>query len=271
MSDTPFETSGQHPSPGVLLSAKCWLFRCVASALVFVAMIQTSLKVLACIRLTVQSTRSPGDGCCSDVSNGVSLLLSYPFHLDEMYEKIPEGADCDEETFGAEAISADGKMYQDNAAVCRTMNGPSTYRSVNLILNNGTLLDANIIYHPNGTVEADCAFDTRARPGPNPAQAEGPENCYGPKHGDGQEYVGIFTYGSLKSERYRYGNAFLDLDVDNGCIPIRQGPMTFTNVFFDEPDEGFFAIPHECFQQGAKASGRVTRPKSFFRSLETVV
>jgi len=48
-------------------------------------------------------------------------------------------------------------------------------------------------------------------------------------------------------------------------------PMTFTNVFFDEPDEGFFAIPHECFQQGAKASGRVTRPKSFFRSLETVV
>jgi len=48
-------------------------------------------------------------------------------------------------------------------------------------------------------------------------------------------------------------------------------PATFTNVFFDEPDEALFAIPQECFQQGAKANGRVTRPKSFFRSLKTVV
>jgi len=205
------------------------------------------------------------------LQNDVSLVQSYPFHLDEAYEKIPEGADCDEETFGAEAISADGKMYQDNAAVCRTMNGPSTYRSVNLILNNGTLLDANIIYHPNGTVEANCAFDARARPGPNPAQAQGSENCFGPKNDYPQEYVGIFTYGSLKAERYRFGNAFLDVDVDNGCLPIRQGSATFTNMFLDDPDESLFAIPQECFQQGAKTNGPVTRPKSFFRSLQTVV
>jgi len=165
---------------------------------------------------------------------------------------------------GIEAISADGqKMLQDMSATCieRDPAEVTRYRSVNLILPDGGV-DATIIYYGNGTVEANCDGSLGRR-----LQAPSPDdNCFGPKYHDNQPFLGNVSYGSLRTERY--GNTlsdlsiYIDVDVDNGCLPIKSTPFTITNFDSSPPADSLFVIPPECSQQSAKASRPVTHPKS---------
>lgn len=244
------------------------------------------LFAVASICLTVQSMRSPGDGCCwgnpnphGHLTNGFSLTQSYPLHLDEVYDSIPEGVRCEEEISGTEAVQREGSMYQSFSANCMMDQDITTYRSVDWNLANGSYGSASIIYYANGTVEADCRMGILSS-SDNPG-------CFGPKSDDDTVFVGNVSYGSLQAERYKINNAeckynkaqcgwmknaFLDIDVDNGCIPIRMGPMTVTNFVNADPPDSLFVIPHECtgFQHGATATSPVTHPKGFLRFLKPV-
>jgi len=236
----------------------------------FVAMPHASLVAIASMCLTAHSTRTPGGGCCVNTLNGFSLTQMYPVQLDEVDAKIPEGAECDPEISGTEAISSDGKMVQDMSANCYLSSGVTTYRSVDLNLPNGTSLNAVFVYHPNGTVEADCGLTTRL------GQSSQDAWCYGPDYHADQKFDGTVTYGSLVAERYALHSltpqpqAFMDVDVENGCIPIRMPGFTITNYVNSDPAESLFAIPQECFQQGAKAVGPVKQIKSILPSLKTM-
>lgn len=224
------------------------------------------LFVIASICSTVQSTRSPGDGCCVDNSNGFTLTQAYPLKYDDVFDSIPEGAQCDDEISGTEAIQREGNMYQSFSANCMVEDGITTYRSVDWNLVNGSSGSSSIIYHANGTVEANCRMSTQLR-------SSSDSMCIGPKYDDDFVFEGNVTYGSLKAERYRaqqgwMRNSFMDVDVDNGCIPIRMGRMTITNYDNSDPPESLFVIPPECFQHGAKATGPVTHLKGFLGSLK---
>lgn len=213
-----------------------------------------------------------------DVSNGFSLTTSYSLRHDTVFNFIPEGAQCEDDISGTEAYQAEGNMHQSFSANClvepRNDNAVTTYRSVDWDLVNGSFGRASIIYHANGTVEAYCdMYQLKSAGDPHG------DNCFGPKYDDGMVFDGIVTYGSLSVERYRYTdpqqggwmrNAPIDIDVDNGCLPIRMGPQAVTNFVSSDPPESLFAIPPECFQHGAKTTGPVTHPKGVLWSLKAM-
>lgn len=224
-------------------------------------MSQASLIAIASMCLTVHSVRSPPGGCCVDLGDGGwSLTQTYPLSEDEVYDQLPANADCGEEISGVQAASADGKAVQDMSVHCSLeYNELVTVRSLDLLLPNGTDLWSMIIYHPNGTVEADCHFGS-----PPSQQSSQEDSCIGPNYHDEDEFVGFVTYGSLVAERYgnsRVPGAYVDLDADHGCIPIKSMEFTITNWSIEEPAESLFAIPPECFQQGAKAAVPVKHTK----------
>lgn len=228
-------------------------------------MSQASLIAIASMSLTVQSVRSPSGGCCVDVGDGgFSFTQTYPVQDDEVYDQLLRSfpdAYCDEEISGIQAsVWADGKAVQDMSVHCDLVgdNQLATVRSLDLLLPNGTDLYGMIIYHANGTVEADCNFGSSSQ------QSLQEDFCIGPNYHDEQEFVSFVTYGSLVAERYgtsKAPGAYIDLDVDHGCIPIKAPEFTITNWVTGEPAESLFAIPPECFQQGAKAAGPVKHTK----------
>jgi len=212
-------------------------------------MTRTNLITIASICLTVQSARSPGDGCCQDVSGGFSSSLREPRSL-RFDDRIPEGAQCDLDWSGTQAVSAAGDVIQDVSVNCVVQDGITNYRSVGLSTAS-TNLGARITTHPNGTIEADCNFDSKLT-------GRAGTLCVGPKYHACFEFVGIVTYGSLKAERYscleynskdqKQSDGFIDLDVENGCIPIWQEAFMITNYVASDPAQSVFAIPQECFQ-----------------------
>lgn len=233
------------------------------------------LFAIASMCLTVQSTRSPGDGCCVDTMNGFSLTQSYPLHYDSLFDSIPEGAQCEDEISGTEAIQREGNAYQSFSANCLMDDGITTYRSVDWNFANGSSGSGTIIYYANGTVEAACSMSTQLKN----SMKDG--SCIGPKYDDNMVFVGNVTYGSLTAERYAMKpgwtkNVFVDVDVDNGCIPITSAmvsgttivPLTITNYNNSDPPESLFVIPQECFQHGSKATAPVTHPRGFLGSLK---
>lgn len=223
-------------------------------------MSQASFVTIASICLTVHSAKSPGGGCCM-TSNGFSLTQTYPVQDDDMYDRIPSGADCDPEISGTQAQSADGKAVQDMSVHCEIDRDLARVRTLDLILPNGTNMFGIIIYHTNGTIDAECVF------GPPLIKHSSQEEsyCFGPDYHADHKFAGTVTYGSLIAERYavapRAPGAYIDLDVDHGCIPIRMLELTITNVVNSDPAESLFAIPPECFQQGAKIAGPVKHSK----------
>lgn len=237
-------------------------------------MVQANVITFASVCLTVHSANSPGEGCCFP-EQGFSFHQSYPLQLDEIYDQITEMVDpssCDLEMAGIEAISADGqKMLQDMSATCIDRADYDTkitkFRSVNLNLPDGGV-DATIIYHANGTVEANCDTALGRR-----LQAN--DNCFGPKYHDSQPFLGNVSYGSLRTERF--GNTlsglrtYIDLDVDNDCLPIRMTPFTITDFDAAAPSDSLFVIPPECSQQSVKASRPVTHPKSALGAMRSSV
>lgn len=240
---------------------------------------------LASTCLTVQSTRSPGDGCCMDTPPAGGWWFNHTFPFVRlgpypMFQNVPDGVDCDEEVTGVEAVRCDGEggncieddavqsLYRSYYGNCIEDDGVTTYRYFDLDLSNGTSISANIIYHADGTVEANCGLLTRL------ASPQDNLMCFGPKYDEDQVFEGIVSYGGVKAERYlstrSQGEHFWDIDVDNGCIPFRVGPITMTNFVNSAPPASLFAIPPECFQQGLKATGPVANPKGFLSSLKTM-
>lgn len=242
------------------------------------------LFALASICLTVQSTRSPGDGCCmTRPAGGWWFNHTIPFAFG--IENAPDGADCDLEAGGVEATRCDGEggscdeasqsFYRSYYGNCREDDDKvATYLYFDLDLSNGTSISANIIYHSDGTIEADCGLSTRLAS----SLLQESDMCMGPKYNEDQVFEGIVSYGSVKAERYSSGrrgsrwmsNDVIDVDADNGCIPIRMSPFTITNWVNSAPPASLFTIPPECLQQGIKATGPVRNSNGFLSSLNAM-
>jgi hypothetical protein len=214
-----------------------------------------------------------------DVSNGFTVTQFYSLKDDSVWDSIPEWQRelCEDDISGTEAVQAGGNMAQSFSANClvepHNDHAVTTYRSASWNLMNGSAGSASIIYHANGTVEATCDM-YQLKSSSDPAS-----NCFGPKYHDDMVFDGTVTYGSLKVERYRITdphqggwmrNAPIDIDVDNGCLPIRSGPIGLTNFVNSDPPDSLFAIPPECFQHGAKTSGPVRHPKGILWSLKAM-
>lgn len=209
-------------------------------------------------------------GCCMKIS-GASYNQSYPLQWDEVYEYVPEYAECVPDITGTSAIATDGKMLMDMSATCLLPEGPATFRSVDVNFLNGSSVHASIIYHENGTVEAHCNFEEGVKnSGPD-------DDCVGPDYHDDQEFDRTVTYGGFPAERFAISlyqdqstkiSTFIDLDVANGCIPIKIQGYTFTDYDASEPAESLFATPPECFQQGAQVAGA---PKKHIKNALTAM
>merc|ERR1712224_726708 len=126
---------------------------------------------------------------------------------------IPSGSQCDPEWTGFEAQMFDGNWCQDMTISCNFPDRtPARLRSLNLQLANGTTVDASIIYHGNGTVEAKCGIKAQGAP---LKKTFDEDTCYGPAYNPSHVYVGPFTYGSAPVERYAVlGDNFLNSTMD---------------------------------------------------------
>merc|ERR1719446_204789 len=93
--------------------------------------------------------------------------------------------ECDQDLTGVEAAQCDGEggncdepsqSYRGYYGNCYEDDGVATYHTFDLHLSNGTSISANIIYHSDGTVEADCGLSTRL------ASPQNNSMCFGPKY-----------------------------------------------------------------------------------------
>jgi len=227
-----------------------------------------NFNLIASICITVQSTRIPGDGCCSDLTSFSSNVSTTP---PGQIPGVPEGARCDLEWIGTEVAST-SQFKVDGSVNCALQDGMANYRTVKILNKNGSPnFFAVITTHPNGTVEAKCDFSLTQAVLKHTvlSQTVHEQQCWGPKYEVHQTFVGGVTYGSkLKAERFITDGVesdevhATDVDVENGCVPIRQaihykgvvdGVITWTNHDFSEPAESQFEIPQECLKQSVTA------------------
>jgi hypothetical protein len=187
---------------------------------------------------------------------------------------IPSGSQCDLEWTGVEAQLAEPGWIQDMRVACIFPDGELVrLRSLNLMLSNGTTVNAGIKYHADGTADANCDLSTNAVPLTRNLKGQADDYCVGPAYDNITTYAGPFNYGSAPVERYTVPNAdnpllndTLDIDVQNGCIPVRVGRMSFNNYVLEEHQvlpEGTFDIPQECFQQSGRELPKWVRRSSF--------
>jgi hypothetical protein len=217
---------------------------------------------------------TPGEGCCIQrQAKDLTFTQSYDLDLDEMVEDIPKGSQCNREWTGLEAQLMDGNWIQDMRTVCILPDGSLVrLRSLNLMLSNGTTVNAGIISHADGTVDAKCDFADDTVRLKTPLDDD---MCIGPKYHDSQVYVGPFAYGSAPVERYSAVsdtglNEYVDFDVQNGCIPVNMGEIRVNNWVLGEhqvlPD-GTFDIPQECYLQGGRALPKWVRMSTVVQKL----
>lgn len=252
-------------------------------------MTQAKLIAVFGVGLTVQSTKSPGEGCCLSLRNGYALNESWPSDWIG-YDIIKPAGDwpdvvCDLHVDTFEAMSADGqKAFTDTSNRCSQADpagGPAEvyrYRSGTVMLPDSSV-DFLITHYESGPKNG--TFDCRLSEGRRlQALSLDDDTCFGPKYHDDQPFVGSFRYGSLRAERFKitpsnaqaFGlTSFIDVDVDNGCLPIASPPYTFSNLDLSPPDDSLFTIPPECSQHSAKASGPVMHPKPFLWAMRSFV
>merc|ERR1711904_519269 len=147
---------------------------------------------------------------------------------------------------------------QDMGTQCVWEDGTSVYyRSAEFNFANGTTLRYVNAFLDNYTsVEESCVrTHSPVTPPVNGSIRNISQNCYGPKyhHGILADYV---HYGSVSATRYMWSGQYIDIDVDNGCIPVRQSPpaMTFTSFSPYSPpvsrEHHFGApLPEKCLEQ----------------------
>jgi len=138
----------------------------------------------------------------------------------------------------------------------------ATYQIGDRILASGIVARHRIITYSNGTVDAKC--EKRQRMPRVDVWEKYNDPWITQCMGDHVVYDGVVSYGSLKVERYSdpmessmyigFKRGYLDVDVDNGCIPLVQGPFSFKNFNHSVPAEPLFAIPRECFKEPDTAS-----------------
>jgi hypothetical protein len=201
----------------------------------------------------------PEDGCCVDevklgFKNGFTVNMSYALHLDSTYSLIPKGAVCESEWHGYQAMDNKGHGSQQLEVFCKGVS----YKSIN-IMSGGQYF---VTKKANGTETCKVlrAAATRLPTLGSYVGGSGGNMCYGKAASSGlTRYVGPVLYGGTKFSRYAFPDQsdYADVDVENGCLPLRLTLMGRVVTHFTNFKAGIPAhaldIPAAC----TKAVGSV--------------
>lgn len=218
-------------------------------------MVRTSLAIAA-VCGTVQIASGTGeDGCCfHNNDGGYSIQVAYALQLDESFGLIPQGAQCDAEWGGLEGMTYKGDTSQEMDTQCVWEDGSRVrYFSWLYKFANGTTFHyTKSLWYDNYTqIDEACVRTQSSETQPEIGSIQNiAEKCYGGKYHHGS-FMDYKYYGSVKALMFGFNNYpslnnWIHIDVDNGCIPIRQSPPAMTFTYFIPYSMADIRLPKKC-------------------------
>jgi len=198
----------------------------------------------------------PKDGCCLDEvklgsKNGFTVNMSYALQSDSTYSLIPKGAVCESEWHGYQAIDNKGRGSQQMEVFCEGVS----YKSVD-IMSAGQLSGQYFVTKKGNGTETCKVLRAAATQLPTLGSYVGGSGgifCVGKAASSGlTRYVGPVFYGGAKFSRYAFPDQsdYADVDVENGCLPLRVTQMARVVTHFTNFKAGIPAhaldIPAAC-------------------------